>query len=265
MIMANSNDWDRNRRGPTQDWNSDDERNYRNQPFDSDRGRYSSSWGQDRGNYGSSYDSDRYRGEGGKYRGDYDRGRYEGSGNYPGREESDWKNRGYQGPDYNKGNQGSDYNRDRDYGNYNRSGRDWWDKTKDEVSSWFGDEDAERRRRMDEREGPHRGKGPKGYTRSDERIKEDVNDRLNEDSNVDASEIDVTVNNGEVTLSGTVNSRWEKHRAEDLAEAVSGVKDVENRIKVNMETTVGSQTMDTGSSRTYKGATSSAGAFDTHK
>ena len=48
--------------------------------------------------------------------------------------------------------------------------------------------------RMDEqRGGPHRGRGPKGYTRSDERIREDVNDRLSDDPFVDASEIEVMV------------------------------------------------------------------------
>jgi osmotically-inducible protein OsmY len=87
-------------------------------------------------------------------------------------------------------------------------------------------------RRMDERRGDYRGKGPKGYTRSDERIKEDVNDRLSDDSSLDASDIEVSVQNCEVTLSGTVNTRWEKRRAEDCAESVSGVKNVENRIKV---------------------------------
>jgi len=101
------------------------------------------------------------------------------------------------------------------------------------VSSWFGDEDAERRREWDKQHsGQYRGIGPKGYSRSDERIKEDVNDRLSDDVFVDASEIEVTVNQGEVTLMGTVNERSQKRRAEDIAEQVSGVKNVENRIRV---------------------------------
>ena len=33
------------------------------------------------------------------------------------------------------------------------SDRGWWDRTSDEVSSWLGDDEAERRRRMDERSG----------------------------------------------------------------------------------------------------------------
>ena len=111
--------------------------------------------------------------------------------------------------------------------------RGWWDKTKDEVASWFGDDDAERRRRRDEmRSGPHRGKGPKNYSRSEERIREDVSDKLSEDSFLDASAIEVSVQDGEVTLSGSVESRYSKHRAEDLAEDVTGVKEVQNNLRV---------------------------------
>jgi osmotically-inducible protein OsmY len=75
------------------------------------------------------------------------------------------------------------------------------------------------------------GRGPKGYTRSDDRIREDVCDRLSYDDEVDASDITVTVSNGEVTLEGSVPDRHSKHRAEDIADAVNGVKDVHNRLK----------------------------------
>lgn len=81
----------------------------------------------------------------------------------------------------------------------------------------------------------HRGKGPRNYSRSDERITEDLNEKLAQDDLIDASDITVTVQNGEVTLEGTVEQRWLKHRAEDLAERCSGVKDVENRIRVKRE------------------------------
>ncbi|HEX5602942.1 MAG TPA: BON domain-containing protein, partial [Pyrinomonadaceae bacterium] len=66
----------------------------------------------------------------------------------------------------------------------------------------------------------------------DERIKEDVNDRLSDDYYVDASDIEVAVSNTEVTLTGTVNSRADKRRAEDIADSVSGVTNVENRLRV---------------------------------
>jgi hypothetical protein len=75
------------------------------------------------------------------------------------------------------------------------------------------------------------GRGPKGYTRSDERIREDICDRLSDDDEVDARDITVTVKNAEVVLEGSVSDRRSKHRAEDIAESVSGVKDVSNHLK----------------------------------
>lgn len=81
-------------------------------------------------------------------------------------------------------------------------------------------------------EGPHRGKGPKNYTRSSERIKDDAANRLLQDSLVDASDIELEVQGNALILSGTVNSRFEKHRAEALVENVSGVKEVQNNLKV---------------------------------
>jgi hypothetical protein len=109
--------------------------------------------------------------------------------------------------------------------------RGWWNRAKDEVLSWTGDEDAERRRRMDEARS-HYGRGPKGYTRSDDRIREDVSDRLTDDWLVDASDIEVMVAGGEVTLAGTVDSRQAKRRAEDCSEGVSGVRNVQNNLRV---------------------------------
>lgn len=80
-----------------------------------------------------------------------------------------------------------------------------------------------------------RGRGPKNYQRSDERIREDVCERLTYDHDVDASEIEVNVNAATVVLSGTVHDRFEKRRAEDIAESVTGVKDVQNQIRVQRE------------------------------
>lgn len=81
-------------------------------------------------------------------------------------------------------------------------------------------------------EGPHRGRGPKGYTRSGERIREDVSDWLTDDPHLDASDIEVAVEGTEVTLSGTVDSRAAKRRAEDLADDVIGVTHVQNNLRV---------------------------------
>lgn len=76
------------------------------------------------------------------------------------------------------------------------------------------------------------GMGPRNYSRSDERINEDLCERLTDDPDVDASDLEVKVSGGTVTLEGTVDERWMKHRAEDLADACSGVRNVENRIRV---------------------------------
>jgi osmotically-inducible protein OsmY len=81
--------------------------------------------------------------------------------------------------------------------------------------------------------GSFAGRGPKGYKRSDERIEEDVCERLTENAELDASEIGVQVHNCEVTLSGTVEDRYFKKLAENIAESVSGVKDVHNQIRVS--------------------------------
>jgi len=80
--------------------------------------------------------------------------------------------------------------------------------------------------------GEHRGRGPKGYSRSDERIRDDVADRLTADSWLDATDIEVAVKDGEVTLGGHVRSRDDKRRAESLAEDVLGVKHVQNNLRV---------------------------------
>lgn len=80
--------------------------------------------------------------------------------------------------------------------------------------------------------GRHSGKGPKGYRRSDDRVREDVCERLTEHPEIDASEIEVTVKDGDVTLMGTVDDRNAKRMAEDVAESVSGVKDVHNQVRV---------------------------------
>lgn len=80
--------------------------------------------------------------------------------------------------------------------------------------------------------GGFRGRGPKGYQRSDERLTEDINERLTYDDHIDASDVSVSVASGEATLSGTVNTRYEKRRAEDLADDVPGIMHVQNNLRV---------------------------------
>lgn len=80
--------------------------------------------------------------------------------------------------------------------------------------------------------GEYTGRGPRGYKRGDQRILEDVCDRLTDDPRIDASDIEVNVKDGEVTLGGSVRTREEKRYSEDLIEHLSGVRDVNNHLKV---------------------------------
>ncbi|MFC5087375.1 BON domain-containing protein [Microvirga arabica] len=76
------------------------------------------------------------------------------------------------------------------------------------------------------------GRGPRNFRRPDGRILDDVGQRLTEDGYVDASDIEVSVQDQEVTLSGTVSTLFEKRRAEDIADSVSGVTHVQNNLRV---------------------------------
>ena len=71
-----------------------------------------------------------------------------------------------------------------------------------------------------------------GPTSSDECIRWEVNKRLAQQGSLDPSGIDVEVSNGEVTLCGTTESRHDKYVAEEIADDVSGVIDVHNRLRV---------------------------------
>jgi len=120
-------------------------------------------------------------------------------------------------------------------------GNTYRENSRDRERSWSSDPGQRQGyrsndERLDVQTGTHRGKGPKNYGRSDNRIYDDINDYLSEDSFVDASDIEVRVTNGEVTLMGSVDSRADKRRAEDIAESVSGVKNIENRLRVKRNT-----------------------------
>ncbi|HUQ09204.1 MAG TPA: BON domain-containing protein [Steroidobacteraceae bacterium] len=86
--------------------------------------------------------------------------------------------------------------------------------------------------------GQHRGKGPKGYQRSDDRIKELICERLREDPEIDPSEVTINVQGGKVTLDGTVDSRQAKNSIEDIAEQF-GVQEVQNNLRVQRSAQMG--------------------------
>lgn len=76
-----------------------------------------------------------------------------------------------------------------------------------------------------------RGGGPIRYRRPDERIRDDLAEALYADGWVDAREVEIAVEEGEITLQGQVPSRDDKRRVEDLAWKVFGVLDVHNRLQ----------------------------------
>ena len=97
--------------------------------------------------------------------------------------------------------------------------------------------------------GPYTGVGPQDYHRSDERILEDINERLTQHGRLNARNIKVQVSNGEVTLTGTVDNRVAKRMAEDVAEGVSGVTDVHNQLRVQEQQQVQGFTQQQGQSQ----------------
>lgn len=134
-----------------------------------------------------------------------------------------------------------EFGREREHTSYERPGRDgqrgfhfgrqFENERHTGMTDYSGTGDGEYRAMS----GQHRGKGPKNFTRSDERIREDVCQRLMDAEDVDAQDIDVRVEAGTVTLEGTVDSRATKRRAEDLIESVSGVLEIENRLRLSKD------------------------------
>ncbi|WP_337188967.1 BON domain-containing protein [Phenylobacterium sp.] len=122
----------------------------------------------------------------------------------------------------------------RDFEDRAREAGDFFRRAGRRISNWFSDAtDFDDDRERYEAYRGHRGVGPKGYQRSDDRIGDEVNQRLTDDAWLDASEVSCSVSGGEVTLSGTVRSREAKHRAERLVEDVSGVKHVQNNLRID--------------------------------
>lgn len=80
--------------------------------------------------------------------------------------------------------------------------------------------------------GPHTGRGPKGFKRSDEQILEEACLRLERAGEIDATEIEVTAEDGVIRLRGTVPDRATKRSAEECVESVYGARDVMNELRV---------------------------------
>ena len=141
---------------------------------------------------------------------------------------------GFGGPGWTPGGFGDPGWNDSGFGSVDYGGSRWGaGSSPNQPSTYRASEDIENEIRGSDhwyRPGPHTGRGPKNYTRSDDRIREDVSERLMHHGGIDATEIDVQVTGAEVTLSGLVGNRRMKWLAEEIAESVPGVKDVHNNI-----------------------------------
>jgi hypothetical protein len=83
----------------------------------------------------------------------------------------------------------------------------------------------------DYRGSDYRGRGPKGYQRSDQRLQEMICDRLTDDPRIDASDIGVEVRDHIVRLTGSVDDRRTKYEVEELVERC-GAKEIDNQLRV---------------------------------
>jgi osmotically-inducible protein OsmY len=204
-----------------------------------------SQWGGGRGESGrggQSFGGNQSYGErgfsGGHYGGFANEG-FGGQGNYGGNR--GFPNQGYSGQRFNQGSSGQSrgQNYGQTFGQGYAGGSEYGGQAIGSGNQGFGDASQWSRGQSygsGQSYGQGRGfagRGPKGYQRSDDRVKEQLSDRLMDDDDIDASEITVEVKNGEVTLTGTVNSREEKRAAEDIAEQSPGVREVQNLLRVS--------------------------------
>ncbi len=230
-----SSDYDRNRSFGMGEYDRDRNRSDFGRDYDEGRTQFNRSpqnWDRNR-DYSSSYSGS----TGSEYRQSLDNRGQSGSSFGSGWEGSQGRygNTGSSGRDFgsNYGSvyRGGDYD---NYGDFDRSSRNYgnnaygFDRDRTDREESWGDSIKN-----------FFGIGPKGYKRSDEKIKDDVNERLEDHPRIDASNIEVQVNDGEVTLTGNVNDRYSKRLAEDVAHQCRGVKDVHNQIRVQSQSTMG--------------------------
>jgi hypothetical protein len=115
--------------------------------------------------------------------------------------------------------------------------------------------------------GPYSGRGPKGYRRPDQELVEEACQRLERDGHIDATDIEVSAEDGVIRLEGSVATRDVKRRAEDCVESVYGARDVMNRLRVEWRGEQGSRSYDRpdrgradGDARSAQGSDRSFGA-----
>jgi hypothetical protein len=222
----------------------DEDNRHRAHGYGRDYGQWRNEPGRDRGDHrqsNSGYDSDRSYGQGNE--------RDDARSNA--RHASWTQEHDYAGPRYGEGNRqsppgrgdaGSQHAHTDTYGGagFRQQGKRYW-----------FDEGDQR--------GRFRGTQPRGYERSDDRLRELACERLT-DADIDASDIEVKVSQGTVTLEGSVPVRWMKHATEDLIDDLGGVRDIQNRLRVGRGTPGESQATSGSASPVAGGAQAAPGA-----
>ena len=172
-------------------------------------------------------------------------GYVEGRGGGYGDRSSEWASRGYGSTGYGYSGQSGyggsgtwgrqrDWDREPRWGGQGPGGFGSYERESDRSrrGDWARYAGLESARERDPMTGPHYGRGPRNYQRSDERIREDLCERLSQHSYLDPSDVEVRVESGEVTLQGNVDDRWAKRTIEEIAETVWGVKEVHNQLRI---------------------------------
>ncbi|HSE63410.1 MAG TPA: BON domain-containing protein [Thermoanaerobaculia bacterium] len=217
-------DYEERSRGPQQ-FGREYETGGRSQGWQSGRGYFGES-------YGSQPQSDRFRGYGSQGFGSQGY-RPQGS-ETPGRFGSSGASPEFGRGGYGRGFEGMD--RESGWGGFPTGGGYGQTGFREGTSSQFGSFPtsgySEGQYGSTRTRGRFTGRGPKNYTRSDDRIREDVSDRLEQHGEIDATEIEVRVETAEVILEGTVPDRRTKRLAEDVVEDTPGVKQVHNRLRI---------------------------------
>jgi hypothetical protein len=186
-------------------------------------------YGQGRRWSGQPFGDSGGRGRGPGFDGSRERGRSTRDDRYTQRED------GFGSSPYDSGDFGGWYGGDTGMGDPGSSqfgtppGGDWQSGYGQEPR--FRDRDASESRRFSDA-GRFSGQGPRGYQRSDERIREDVCELLTRHGAIDASDMDVDVHAGTVVLRGTTDSGRIRRLTEELVEELPGVRDVQNELRV---------------------------------
>ena len=78
-------------------------------------------------------------------------------------------------------------------------------------------------------------RGPRSRRKPDESLREEIREILIADPELEATDIEVEVDGGAVTLRGVVVDPDARLLAEELVESLAGVREVHNRLRVERE------------------------------